>query len=60
MISKIISAYKKLARLLGRINTRIILSVIYFIVIPIFKAVLFFKKTEPSLFFGAFILYTFH
>ena len=50
MGSKILKIYKKAANFLGRINTKIILSVFYFTVIPIFKTILLFvkNKKDPS------------
>lgn len=45
--SKIFCIYKKAANFLGRINTKIILSVFYFTVIPVFKIIfLFVKQTK--------------
>lgn len=37
MRSEILKVYKKFSGLLGRINTKIILTVFYFAVIPLFK-----------------------
>jgi len=37
MWSKFFNSYKKVANFIGRINTKIILTVFYFTIIPIFR-----------------------
>lgn len=39
MISKILKIYKRIANFLGRINTKIILSIFYLIAIPVFRII---------------------
>lgn len=49
MGAKILRIYKKVANFLGRVNTKIILSVFYFTVIPIFKTVFLVVKSKETL-----------
>lgn len=48
MGAKILKIYKKTANFLGRINTKIILSVFYFTVVPVFKAVSMFTRSKNT------------
>jgi len=49
MGSKVLIIYKKAANFLGRVNTKIILSIFYFIVIPVFKIIFLFVKPRQDL-----------
>ena len=49
MGSKILKIYKKGAKFLGRINTKVILTTFYFIVVPIFKIIFLFVKPKRDL-----------
>ena len=46
MFSKILKIYKKAAGFIGRVNTKIILSIFYFTVIPVFKVIFLLVKSE--------------
>jgi len=49
MGSKVLIIYKKVANFLGRINTKIILSIFYFTIIPVFKVIFLFVKPRQDL-----------
>ena len=46
MWSKIFNLYKKAANFIGRINTKVILTIFYFTVIPIFKLLSMLVKSD--------------
>lgn len=46
MWSKVFNLYKKTVHLMGRINTKIILTIFYFTIIPIFKLLSMFVKSD--------------
>lgn len=49
MLTKIFKFYKEIANFIGKINTKIILTIFYFLIIPAFKLfVIFIKKDRPS------------
>ncbi|OGN02019.1 MAG: hypothetical protein A2651_01310 [Candidatus Yanofskybacteria bacterium RIFCSPHIGHO2_01_FULL_42_12] len=48
MWTKIFDFYKKFANFIGRINTKIILTVFYFTVIPVFKLLSLFVKQKKT------------
>ena len=45
-LSKILEIYKKTAGFIGKVNTKIILSIFYFTVIPVFKVVFLLVKPK--------------
>ncbi|MBI2058074.1 MAG: hypothetical protein HYT63_03815 [Candidatus Yanofskybacteria bacterium] len=47
--SKILKVYKKAAGFIGRINTKIILSIFYFTIVPLFKVVFLLVKPKKKL-----------
>ena len=48
-MKRFLKIYKKTANFLGRINTKIILSIFYFTVIPVFKVIFLFVKPKSDL-----------
>jgi len=47
-LSKILEIYKKTAGFIGKVNTKIILSIFYFTVIPVFKLLSLFVKQKKT------------
>ena len=49
MGSKFFQIYKRAANFLGRINTKIILSIFYFTAVPVFKIIFLLVKPKKKL-----------